>query len=83
MYGIWWWFERHGAEKIQDADVQTSHMLLCELAEPLSWFSPKCCCTQVRVNVEAWLATVEGGMQQSLRKLLRTAVRAFPSQVCL
>ena len=38
---------------------------------------------QVRVNVEARLATVEGGMQQSLRKMLKTAVRAFPSQVGL
>ena len=31
--------------------------------------------------MEAWLSAVEGGMQQSLRKLLRSIVRALPSQV--
>ena len=35
----------------------------------------------MRVNVEAWLVAVEGGMQQSLRKLLRSIARALPSQV--
>ena len=53
-----------------------------EAEVPHVWRLLRACLVQVRVNVEAWLLAVEGGMQQSLRKMLRSIVKGLPSQVC-